>query len=146
MAVLIVSALYMGLIFVLLALAVLALKTLSGLSGDREKYRILSKIGCGEREQKRTLLWQLGVFFFFPLLLPLLMSVPVTWICVRFVSLAGFPQQAARTAMYGTAAAVALATERAVTVAAFAVRRVACAARWVAMAVAWAVFCAAAPT
>ena len=109
MAVLIVSALYMGLIFVLLALAVLALKTLSGLSGDREKYRILSKIGCGEREQKRTLLWQLGVFFFFPLLLPLLMSVPVTWICVRFVSLAGFPQQAARTAMYGTAAAVVLA-------------------------------------
>ena len=79
------------------------------ISGDREKYRILSKIGCGEREQKRTLLWQLGVFFFFPLLLPLLMSVPVTWICVRFVSLAGFPQQAARTAMYGTAAAVVLA-------------------------------------
>ena len=43
------------------------------------------------------------------LVLPLLMSVPVTWICVRFVSLAGFPQQAARTAMYGTTAAVVLA-------------------------------------
>lgn len=103
LAVLIVSALYMGIIFALLALAVLALKTLSGLAEDRVRYRILFQIGAGEEEQAKALRRQMGIFFFLPLAMPLLLCVPVTALCIRFVELIGFGRQSGRVAAAGAA-------------------------------------------
>ena len=76
-AVLVVGALFASAVFLLLAMAILALKTLSGLGEDRQRYGILFRLGMGEREQARVLFWQTSVFFLLPFLLPMAMSVPV---------------------------------------------------------------------
>ncbi|MDO4544839.1 MAG: ABC transporter permease [Bacillota bacterium] len=81
MAILIIGALYIALVFVFMAIAILALKTLSGLSDDRHRYRLLSQLGTDEKEQKKTLFRQIFSFFFLPFILPTLLSFPVAYLC-----------------------------------------------------------------
>lgn len=76
-AILVVGALFVAAVFLLLAMAILALKTLSGLGEDRRRYEILFRLGMGEREQARTLFWQTFSFFLLPFALPLLLGIPV---------------------------------------------------------------------
>lgn len=89
-AVLITGALYVSVTFVLLAIAVLALKVLAGLSDDRRRYAILFRIGCGRREQRRALLRQLAVFFFLPSVLPIASTVPIAVIIGRMMENFGY--------------------------------------------------------
>lgn len=79
-AILILSFLYIGTVFLFMAIALLSLKTFSGLNGDRKKYQILFRLGVGEAEQKKTFFKQIFIFFFLPFLLPISLSVP-TGIC-----------------------------------------------------------------
>ncbi|MCI8668839.1 MAG: ABC transporter permease [Lachnospiraceae bacterium] len=88
-AVLVVGAIYMAVIFVFLAMAVLALKTLAGLSEDKRKYEVLFRLGTSERQQEKTLFYQIFSFFFLPFALPLLLSIPTGWFCVRIMRMTG---------------------------------------------------------
>ena len=76
-AILVVGALFAAAVFLLLAMAILALKTLSGLGEDKGRYEILFRLGMGEREQARALFWQTFVFFIAPFALPMALSIPV---------------------------------------------------------------------
>ncbi len=88
-AVLVVGAIYMAVIFVFLAMAVLALKTLAGLSEDKRKYEVLFRLGTGERQQEKTLFCQIFSFFFLPFALPLLLSIPTGCFCAKIMHMAG---------------------------------------------------------
>jgi len=88
-AVLVVGAIYMAVIFVFLAMAVLALKTLAGLSEDKRKYEVLFRLGTGERQQEKTLFYQIFSFFFLPFALPLLLSIPTCCFCTKIMKMAG---------------------------------------------------------
>ena len=48
-AILVVGALFASVVFLLLAMAILALKTLSALGEDKRRYEILFRLGAGER-------------------------------------------------------------------------------------------------
>ncbi len=88
-AVFVVSALYIAVVFVFMAMAILALKTLSGVSEDKLRYDTLFKLGASKREQSRTLLKQTFAFFFLPFALPVLLSIPAGLICTQIVNLSG---------------------------------------------------------
>ncbi len=87
-AILVVAALFTAAVFLFLAMAVLALKILSGLEEDRRRYRSLFRLGAGEREQSRALFLQTFGFFLFPIVMPLLLGIPVAWIGQRIVKAA----------------------------------------------------------
>ena len=105
-AIFVVSALYIASVFLLIAMAMLALKTLSGLDEDRRRYAVLYCLGAGEREMDRALFWQTLCFFFLPFLLPVLLSIPTGVICGRIMTLGGSPGLAGE--VYFNAAAIAL--------------------------------------
>lgn len=105
-AVFIVSALYIAFVFVFLAMAILALKTLSGISDDRAGYLTLFRLGADSREQARSLFRQTFAFFFLPFCLPMLVSIPAGLICRSVMRLAGLTAAAGKLA--GVAAGIAL--------------------------------------
>ncbi len=88
-AVFIVSALYIAVVFVFMAMAILALKTLSDTADDRLRFDILFRLGASEKTRKRALFTQIFCFFFLPFALPILMSVPAWLLCTRIMSLLG---------------------------------------------------------
>lgn len=89
-AVFIIAALYISAVFVFMAMAILALKTLSGISDDRRRYEILYRLGASKEEQSRTLLKQIFAFFFLPFALPMLLSIPSGLICAQIMRLGGY--------------------------------------------------------
>ena len=89
-AILVIGAIYVAVVFVFLAMAVLALKTLAGISEDKRKYEILFRLGAGEHEQRRALFRQTLSFFSMPFIVPLLMSIPSAIICANIMKFAGF--------------------------------------------------------
>lgn len=92
-AILIVGALYLGFVFVLLTMAILALKTLSAINEDIKRYEILSRIGVSKAAQTMTLAKQIFAFFAFPVIVPLLLVIPVSLISQQVVKLLGFESQ-----------------------------------------------------
>lgn len=108
-AVLITGALYVSVTFVLLAIAVLALKVLAGFSDDRRRYAILFRIGCGRRGQRQALFRQLAVFFFLPFIVPIASTVPIAAIIGRMMEGAGLTALSS-SAWSVTAAVAALTT------------------------------------
>lgn len=92
-AILIVGALYLGVVFLLLAMAILALKTLSNISEDEKKYQILYRIGVSKEVQKKTLAKQILIFFTFPMLVPLILTIPTTFTVEKFIQLLGFDNE-----------------------------------------------------
>lgn len=95
-AVFVISALYIAVVFVFMAMAILALKTLSGLAEDRRRYQVLFRLGGGEGELKHTLFRQIFSFFFLPFAVPLLLSIPTGIICGHIMKLGGYPAQTAQ--------------------------------------------------
>lgn len=74
---LIIGALYVSTVFVCMALAILAVKTLSTLESERRRFAILYRLGVDTRMQKSALRKQIGSFFLMPFAFPLLMTIPV---------------------------------------------------------------------
>lgn len=68
-------AIYLGIIFLIAGAAMLALKELSESADNKERYQILNKIGVDKRMQNHALLWQMGIFFGFPMLLAVIHSI-----------------------------------------------------------------------
>ena len=73
--------LYLGIIFLISSAAVLALKELSESSDNRERYKMLRKIGVDEKMINRALFRQIGVFFAFPLILAIVHSIFGIQVC-----------------------------------------------------------------
>lgn len=92
-AIFIIGALYIAIVFIFMTMAILALKTLSGLSEDRKRYEVLYRIGTGVRERKRALFQQIFSFFVLPFAVPLLLSIPAALICAQIMRFGGFKQQ-----------------------------------------------------
>lgn len=91
-AIFIIGALYIAVVFVFLAMAILALKTLSGLSDDQKRYQILFRLGAGEKIQSETLFRQIFSFFLLPFVVPMLLSIPASIICMQVMKFGGFAQ------------------------------------------------------
>jgi predicted ABC-type transport system involved in lysophospholipase L1 biosynthesis, permease component len=89
-AIFVIGALYIAVIFIFLAMAILALKTLSGISDDRRRYDILFKLGAESRECSRSLFRQIFSFFALPFVLPMLLSIPAGIVCSHIMIVNGF--------------------------------------------------------
>ena len=74
---LIIGSLYVSTVFVCMALAILAVKTLSTLENERRRFAVLYRLGVDESMQKSALLRQTGAFFLMPFAFPMLMTVPI---------------------------------------------------------------------
>lgn len=68
-------ALYLGIIFLISSVAILALRELSDSADNKERYGMLRKLGVDERMIDMALFKQIGIFFAFPLILALIHSV-----------------------------------------------------------------------
>lgn len=68
-------AIYLGIVFLIASVAILALKQLTESSDNRKRYRILRKIGCDEKKINMTLFKQIGIFFTLPLVLAIIHSI-----------------------------------------------------------------------
>ncbi len=68
-------AIYLGIIFLIAGAALLALKELSESADNKERYQILHKIGVDKKMQNHALLWQMGIFFGFPMFLAVIHSI-----------------------------------------------------------------------
>lgn len=67
--------LYLGIIFLISSAAILALKELSESTDNKERFRMLRKIGADEKMIHKALFRQIAIFFLFPLFLALIHSV-----------------------------------------------------------------------
>lgn len=67
--------LYLGIVFLLTSAALLALKELSESSDNKERYKVLRKIGVDEKMLHKALFIQIGIFFLFPLSIAIIHSI-----------------------------------------------------------------------
>ena len=81
--------LYLGICFLISGSAVLALKILSDSADSREKYQILQKLGCEEKEIRRALRRQNGLLFLLPLLLAAVHAIFGIQVCRTMLSIYG---------------------------------------------------------
>ena len=66
--------LYLGVTFLLICAALLALKQLTETADSVRRFRLLQKLGASRRQVSRTLFWQTAVFFLSPLALAGILS------------------------------------------------------------------------
>lgn len=67
--------LYLGVIFLISSAAILGLKELSESSDNKERFKMLRKIGADESMINKALFRQIGIFFMLPLILAIIHSV-----------------------------------------------------------------------
>jgi len=67
--------LYLGIIFLISSAAILALKELSESSDNKERFKMLRKIGTDEKMINKALFNQIAIFFIFPLLIAIIHSI-----------------------------------------------------------------------
>ncbi|MBR7100514.1 MAG: ABC transporter permease [Clostridia bacterium] len=79
--------LFVSAVLALLSMAVLALKSMSMISEDKAKYKILWRLGADKKTVGKTLFFQLFFFFFAPLAMPVLLNVPLGFICTGMAAL-----------------------------------------------------------
>lgn len=91
--------LYLGICFLISGSAVLALKILSDSADGREKYQILRKLGCEEKEIRRALRQQNGLLFLLPLALAIVHSVFGIQVCREILGIYGSKGSAAALAV-----------------------------------------------
>ena len=79
--------LYLGICFLISGSAVLSLKMLSDAADSKEKYRILQKLGCDQKQICRGLRKQNGMVFLLPLILAAVHSVFGIQVCMEMLSI-----------------------------------------------------------
>lgn len=67
--------LYLGIIFLISSAAIIGLKELSESSDNKERFKMLRKIGTDEKMINKALFRQIGIFFMLPLILAIIHSV-----------------------------------------------------------------------
>lgn len=81
---------FLTVIFALSSMAVLGLKSISAVSEDRRRYKLLYLAGATEKEVLRSLIVQLVLYFLLPFVLPLLMNIPASFIGLAIGRLMGY--------------------------------------------------------
>ena len=81
--------LYLGIIFLISSAAILALKELSESTDNKERYRVLRKIGTDEKLINSALFKQIAIFFLFPLVIAMIHSVFGIMFCNFILSVFG---------------------------------------------------------
>lgn len=81
--------LYLGIIFLISSAAILALKELSESSDNKERFKMLRKIGTDEKLINRALFRQIGIFFLMPLILAIIHSIFGIKFCTYFLETFG---------------------------------------------------------
>lgn len=79
--------LYFGICFLISGSAVLSLKMLSDAADSKEKYRILQKLGCDQKQICRGLRKQNGMVFLLPVILAAVHSVFGIQVCIEMLSI-----------------------------------------------------------
>lgn len=67
--------LYLGIIFLISSAAILALKELSESADNKERFKMLRKLGVDEKMLNKALFSQIAIFFLFPLLIAIIHSI-----------------------------------------------------------------------
>ena len=92
-AIMIACSIYLAVVLVFMAMAILALKVLSEVPVDKIRYFTLYRIGVGKSELRSTLLRQNFIFFFLPFIVPVLLGIPASVLCVRIIRRRGYISQ-----------------------------------------------------
>lgn len=79
--------LYLGICFLISGSAVLSLKMLSDAADSKEKYRILQRLGCDQKQICRGLWKQNGMVFLLPVILAAVHSVFGIQVCMEMLSI-----------------------------------------------------------
>lgn len=67
--------LYLGIVFLIASVAILALKELTESTDNKERYNMLRKLGADEKMINKSLFRQIAIFFMFPLLIAIIHSI-----------------------------------------------------------------------
>lgn len=67
--------LYLGIVFLIASVAILALKELTESTDNKERYKMLRKLGADEKMINSSLFRQIAIFFIFPLLVAIIHSI-----------------------------------------------------------------------
>ena len=67
--------LYLGIVFLIASVAILALKELTESTDNKERYMMLRKLGADEKMINKSLFRQIAIFFMFPLLIAIIHSI-----------------------------------------------------------------------
>ncbi len=81
--------LYIGVIFLISSAAIMGLKELSESSDNKERFKILRRIGAPEKLINRALFRQIGIFFLLPLVLAIIHSVFGIQFAVKILEIFG---------------------------------------------------------
>ena len=84
--------LYLGIIFLISSAAILGLKELSDSSDNKERFKILRKIGTDEKMINKALFRQIAIFFMLPLILALVHSIFGILFAVKMLEVFGNEQ------------------------------------------------------
>ena len=84
--------LYLGIVFLIASVAILALKELTESTDNRERYKMLRKLGTDEKMINKSLFRQIAIFFMFPLLVAIIHSIFGIKFCSYIISTFGNEQ------------------------------------------------------
>ncbi len=84
--------LYLGVIFLISSAAILGLKELSESSDNKERFKMLRKIGTDEKMIHKALFRQIAIFFMLPLILALIHSIFGIMFAVKILEIFGNEQ------------------------------------------------------
>ena len=84
--------LYLGIVFLIASVAILALKELTESTDNKERYKMLRKLGADEKMINKSLFRQIAIFFIFPLLIAIIHSIFGITFCSYIISTFGNEQ------------------------------------------------------
>ena len=84
--------LYLGIVFLIASVAILALKELTESTDNKERYRMIRKLGADEKMINKSLFRQIAIFFMFPLLIAIIHSIFGISFCSYIISTFGNEQ------------------------------------------------------
>ena len=84
--------LYLGIVFLIASVAILALKELTESTDNKERYTMLRKLGADEKMINKSLFRQIAIFFMFPLLVAIIHSIFGITFCSYVISTFGNKQ------------------------------------------------------
>ncbi len=84
--------LYLGIVFLIASVAILALKELTESTDNKERYKMLRKLGADEKMVNKSLFRQIAIFFMFPLLIAIIHSIFGIKFCSYIISTFGNEQ------------------------------------------------------
>ena len=81
--------LYLGIVFLIASVAILALKELTESTDNKERYTVLRKLGADEKMINKSLFRQIATFFMFPLIVAVIHSIFGITFCSYVISTFG---------------------------------------------------------